>query len=50
MAVTKYRGKEAEDEHKILFEAALKRDTKLATNTLKTHIIKGLEHTLSIFK
>ncbi len=50
MAVTKYRGKEAEDEHKILFEAALKRDTKLATDTLKTHILKGLEHTLSIFK
>ena len=50
MAVTEYRGKEAEEEHKIIFEAALKRDTKLATETLEKHILKGLDHTLTIFK
>ena len=50
MAVSEYRGKEAEEEHKIIFEAALKRDTKLASDTLEKHILKGLEHTLTIFK
>ena len=50
MAVTEYRGKEAEEEHKIIFEAALKRNTKLAIETLEKHILKGLDHTLTIFK
>ena len=50
MAVTEYRGREAEEEHKIIFEAALKRDTKLATETLEKHILKGIDHTITIFK
>ncbi len=50
MSVPAYRGKSAEDEHKKIFEAALNRSSKEAAETLETHILKGLEHTLSIFK
>jgi len=50
MAVTEYRGKDAEEEHKIIFEAALNRNPEEASKTLETHILKGLEHTLTIFK
>ena len=50
MAVIEYRGKEAEEEHKKIFDAALSRDAEGAELTLETHIVKGLEHTLKAFK
>ena len=50
MAVITYRGKDAEEEHKKIFEAALNRDPETASNILETHITKGLEHTLKAFK
>ena len=50
MAVITYRGKDAEEEHKKIFEAALNRDSSTAANILETHITKGLEHTLKAFK
>ena len=50
MAVITYRGKDAEEEHKKIFEAALNRDPATASNILETHITKGLEHTLKAFK
>ena len=46
MLVLTYRGGEAVQEHKDIFEAALQRNATLATKVLKQHIIKGLEHTL----
>tara|TARA_Y100001970_G_C14183423_1_gene831122 strand:- start:217 stop:876 length:660 start_codon:yes stop_codon:yes gene_type:complete len=50
MAVPEYRGKGAEDEHKIIFDAAINRDVEIASETLEKHILKGLENTLKIFK
>ena len=50
MAVITYRGKDAEEEHKKIFEAALNRDPATASNILETHITKGLQHTLKAFK
>ena len=50
MAVITYRGKDAEEEHKKIFEAALNRDPVTASSILETHITKGLEHTLKAFK
>jgi DNA-binding GntR family transcriptional regulator len=50
MAVIEYRGKEGEDEHKKIFEAALNRDANGAATTLETHITKGLGHTLKAFE
>ena len=50
MAVTEYRGKGAEEEHQKIFNAAINRDSEEASKTLETHILKGLEHTLKIFK
>ena len=47
MLVLTYRGKAAVKEHKQMFDAALKRDADRASNILRTHIEKGLEHTLS---
>ena len=49
MLVLTYRGKEAVDEHREIFEAALARDTEKATRLLKQHIQLGLEHSLSAF-
>ena len=50
MSVAEYRGKMAEEEHKKIFEAAINRNSKEASETLETHILKGLEHTLKIFE
>ncbi len=50
MAVPEYRGEGAEKEHRMIFEAALKRNFEEASEILETHILKGLEHTLKIFK
>ena len=44
-----YRGQEAADEHKKMFEAALDRNVEAATKILREHIEKGLEHTLAAF-
>jgi DNA-binding GntR family transcriptional regulator len=49
MLVLTYRGEEAVEEHRKVFEAALARDIDIAAETLKTHIEKGLEHTLAAF-
>ena len=49
MLVLTYRGEEAVEEHRQVFEAALRRDVDTAADTLKTHIDKGLEHTLAAF-
>ena len=49
MLVLTYRGEEAVEEHRKVFEAALARDIDTAAETLKTHIDKGLEHTLAAF-
>ena len=49
MLVLTYRGEEAVEEHRKVFEASLARDIDIAAETLKTHIDKGLEHTLVAF-
>ena len=49
MLILTYRGEEAVEEHRAVFEAALDRDIEKAAKTLKVHIDKGLEHTLSAF-
>ena len=49
MLVLTYRGEEAVEEHRKVFEAVLARDIYTAAETLKTHIDKGLEHTLAAF-
>lgn len=46
MLVLTYRGQEAVDEHKAMFDAALARDGMLAQELLEKHIRKGVEHTL----
>ena len=45
----RHRGKEAVEEHRKVFEVALARDIDTAAEMLKTHIDKGLEHTLAAF-
>lgn len=50
MLVLTYRGKEAVQEHRDMFQAALARDSERATSILRTHIEKGLEHTLAAFQ
>ena len=47
MLVLTYRGEEAVDEHRAMFEAALARDADQAVAHLRQHITKGLEHTLA---
>ncbi len=49
MLVLTNRGQVAVDEHKEMFEAALRRDVKQAKKALKNHIEGGVEHTLSAF-
>ena len=49
MLVLTYRGEEAVEEHREMFDAALARDVERAAKTLQTHIEKGLEHTLAAF-
>ena len=49
MLVLTYRGEEAVEEHRKVFEAALARDIDTAAETLKMHVNKGLEHTLAAF-
>ena len=47
MLVLTHRGEDAVLEHKAMFEAALARDVSTSQSVLKTHIHKGLEHTLA---
>lgn len=47
MLVLTYRGEEAVEEHRVMFEAALARDTKAATTMLERHISSGVAHTLA---
>lgn len=42
-----YRGQIAMDEHRVMFDAALARDTAKATAALETHIHNGLDHALA---
>ena len=49
MLVLTYRGKEAVEEHRQMFEEALARDIEAAATTLQRHIERGLEHTLAAF-
>lgn len=46
MLMLTYRGQEAVDEHRAIFEAALARDADAAAKHLETHITRGLSHTL----
>ena len=46
MLVLTYRGNEAAQEHKDIFEAALERDSEAAAHRLEEHITNGLVHTL----
>ena len=50
MAVPEYRGKSAEEEHRKIFESAINKKAKEASDTLELHILRGLEHTLKIFR
>ena len=49
MLVLTHRGKVAVEEHRKIFEAALARDVEGAAVMLKTHIDRGLEHSLAAF-
>ena len=49
MLVLTYRGEEAVEEHREMFEQALARDKEASAATLKRHIEKGLDHTLAAF-
>ena len=46
MLVLTYRGNEAAQEHKDIFEAAIARDSESAARRLEEHITNGLIHTL----
>lgn len=46
MLVLTYRGDEAVDEHKAIFNAALTRDGAASANLLEQHVRRGLTHTL----
>ncbi len=47
MRILTYRGREAVDEHRLIFEAALARQTHEARAHLERHIMEGLNHTLA---
>lgn len=47
MLVLTYRGQQAVDEHRAMFEAALARDAEEAVRLLEIHILNGLDHTLN---
>ena len=49
MLVLTYRGADAVEEHRQMFDAALARDVEGATALLTQHIERGLEHTLAAF-
>ncbi len=47
MLVLTYRGEDAIDEHRQMFEEALARDVEASASTLRRHIENGLAHTLA---
>lgn len=47
MLVLTYRGEEAVEEHRAMFEAAIDRNKKAATDMLERHINNGVAHTLA---
>lgn len=47
MLILTSRGAEAVEEHRIMFEAALRRDTDTAVEALEQHIRRGLDYTLA---
>lgn len=47
MLILTSRGAEAVEEHRIMFEAALRRDTDMAVEALEQHIRRGLDYTLA---
>lgn len=47
MLILTSRGAEAVEEHRIMFEAALRRDTDTAVEALEKHIRRGLDYTLA---
>lgn len=47
MLILTSRGAEAVDEHRTMFDAALRRDTEVAVEALEQHIRRGLDHTLA---
>lgn len=49
MLVLTNRGEEAVQEHKDMFDAALRRDAKTAVAVLKQHVERGLDHALVAF-
>lgn len=49
MLILTYRGQEAVEEHREMFEAALERDVDRAADVLQKHIERGLDHTLAAF-
>ncbi len=49
MQILTYRGGEAVEEHRRLFEAALDRDADRAVKSLRQHIENGVKHTLEEF-
>ena len=49
MLVLTYRGQDAVDEHRAIFEAALARNPQEAAKILQIHIENGLTHTLAAF-
>ena len=50
MLVLTYRGGEAVDEHKAIFDAALARDAVACANLLEQHMRRGLTHTLEAMR
>ncbi len=49
MQVLTFRGSSAATEHKNMLDAALARDTQRAREILETHVLKGLQHSMSAF-
>ena len=49
MLVLTYRGEEAVEEHRQMFEEALARDIEASASTLQRRIEKGLQHALGAF-
>lgn len=50
MLVLTYRGGEAVDEHKAIFDAALARDAVASASLLEQHMRRGLTHTLEAMR
>ena len=46
MLVVTFRGQEAFDEHRMMFDAALSRDTQRASDTLRQHVNLSLLQTV----